>query len=94
MLGLIKFIKNIAYGIGGGIGFKTSTYVLKDEHVRDFFNDIDTLKKIIENDIAFKTLQKIDNIDKDFTNYNLLIRALGVICMSGSIYVLSKKKLF
>ena len=94
MLGLIKLLKNISYGIGGGIGFKLSTYAIKDENIKHFLYDVDTFKKIIENDIAFKTLQKIDKLDQDYTNYNLVIKGIGIVFISGSIYILSKKKLF
>ena len=87
-------MKNISYGIGGGIGFKISTYILKDENIKHFLYDMDTFKKILENDIAFKTLQKIDKLDKDYTNHNLLIKGIGIVFISGSIYILSKKKLF
>ncbi len=94
LLGLIKFVKNIAYGIGGGVGFKLSTIILKDNQIKNFLYDIDTVRKIIENDIAFTTIKKIDKLDEDYTNNDIIIKSLGIIFISSYAYILSKQRLF
>ena len=56
-------------------GFKLSTIILKDNQIKNFLY-IDTVRKIIENDIAFTKIKNLDKLDDDYTNNDIVIKSL------------------
>tara|TARA_B100000902_G_C27276163_1_gene898982 strand:+ start:977 stop:1291 length:315 start_codon:yes stop_codon:yes gene_type:complete len=94
LLGVMNFIKNITYGIGGGIGFKLGTEIIKDNKLDQIIHEVSSARKLLDSNLTIETIKTIDKIDSG--EINIIEHVSGGILvltvLGGFFYIYKLKK--